>query len=102
DLVFVTKYGDGWGKDTSDNPISKEMRKLLKALHINGRKGLGFYTLRHVFRTIADESRDQPAVDHIMGHEVAHMSSVYRESISDERLKAVTEHVRTWLFAPLK
>ena len=26
------------------------------------------------------------------------MASVYREGISDERLKAVTEHVRTWLF----
>ena len=26
------------------------------------------------------------------------MSSVYREGISDERLKAVTDHVRNWLF----
>jgi hypothetical protein len=34
-----------------------------------------------------------------MGHEVAHMSSVYRETISDERLKAVSDHVRKWLFA---
>jgi integrase len=97
-LVFITKYGDSWGKDTSDNPIAKEMRKLLHALGINGRKGLGFYTLRHVFRTIADESKDQPAVDHIMGHESPHMSSVYREGISDERLRAVVEHVRRWLF----
>jgi integrase len=59
---------------------------------------LGFYTLRHTFRTVADESKDQPAVDHIMGHEVPHMSAIYRETISDERLKAVTEHVRSWLF----
>jgi integrase len=97
-LVFITKRGLSWGKDTSDNPVSKETAKLLKALHINGRKGLGFYTLRHVFRTVADESRDQPAVDHIMGHESPHMSSVYRERIGDERLKAVTDHVRSWLF----
>ncbi len=30
DLVFITKYGQPWAKDTSDNPVSKEMRKLLK------------------------------------------------------------------------
>jgi hypothetical protein len=33
-----------------------------------------------------------------MGHEVPHMSSVYRETISDARLKAVSDHVRRWLF----
>ena len=26
------------------------------------------------------------------------MARVYRETISDERLKAVVEHVRSWLF----
>jgi integrase len=99
-LFFITKYGLAWNKDTSTNPVSQEMGKLLKALGINGRKGLGFYTLRHSFRTVADESKDQPAVDFIMGHEVPHMSSVYRETISDARLHAVAEHVRTWLFPP--
>jgi integrase len=99
-LVFITLRGDTWGKDTSDNPISKEVAKLLKKLGINGRKGLGFYTLRHVFRTVADEAKDQPAVDFIMGHESPHMSSVYRETISGERLKAVTDYVRAWLFPP--
>jgi integrase len=98
-LFFVTKYGERWAKADNDNPVSKETRKLLDAIGINGRKGLGFYTLRHVFRTVADESKDQPAVDFIMGHEVVHMSSVYRETISDARLKAVAEHVRGWLFA---
>jgi integrase len=98
DLVFITKYGLSWSKDTSTNPVSQEMGKLLRALHINGRKGLGFYTLRHVFRTVADEAKDQPAADQIMGHEVASMSSVYRETISDARLRAVAEHVRGWLF----
>jgi integrase len=97
-LVFITKYGKPWSKDTSTNPVSQEFAKLLRALHINGRKGIGFYTLRHTFRTVADESRDQPAVDHIMGHESPHMSSVYRERISDERLRAVVEHIRAWLF----
>jgi integrase len=97
-LVFVTKYGSPWAKDTPDQTLAKEFRKLLNKLQINGRKGLGFYTLRHTFRTVADESKDQPAVDFIMGHEVPHMSSVYRETISDARLKAVADHVRNWLF----
>jgi integrase len=97
-LVFITKYGLSWAKDTSTNPVSQEMAKSLKKLHINGRKGLGFYTLRHVFRTVADESKDQPAVDFIMGHESPHMSAVYRERIADLRLMAVTDYVRTWLF----
>jgi integrase len=100
-LVFITKYGAAWHRDTGklgNRPISLETGKLLKRLGINGRKGLGFYTLRHTFRTVADEAKDQPAADYIMGHEVPHMSSVYRETISDERLRAVAEHVRNWLF----
>jgi integrase len=97
-LVFLTQRGLPWAKDIADSPLTKEVAKLLKKLGINSRKGLGFYTLRHTFRTIADEAKDQPAADYIMGHEVPHMSSVYRETISDERLRAVADHVRKWLF----
>jgi integrase len=99
-LVFLTHRGDSWSTGTTDGPLSREVGKLLRRLHINGRKGLGFYTLRHVFRTVADESKDQPAVDFVMGHEVPHMSSVYRETISDARLRAVSDHVHGWLFPP--
>jgi integrase len=98
-LVFITKYGLPWAKDTTDQTLAKEFGKLLNALHINGRTGLGFHTLRHVFRTVGDEAKDQPACDYIMGHESPHMSSVYRETISDARLKAVADHVHAWLFA---
>jgi integrase len=99
-LVFLTHRGDSWHTGTTDGPLSREAGKLLRRLGLDGRKGLGFYTLRHTFRTVADEAKDQPAADYIMGHEVPHMSSVYRETISDERLKAVTDHVRAWLFPP--
>ncbi len=101
-LVFLTRCGDSWHTGTTDGPLSREFSKLLRRLGVNGRKGLGFYALRHTFRTVADAARDQPAADHIMGHEVAHMSSVYREGIADERLKAVSDHVRAWLFTGAK
>jgi integrase len=99
-LVFITKYGKGWSKAENSGPITQEMRKLLKKLDINGHRN--FYTLRHTFRTVADEAKDQPACDYAMGHEVPHMSSVYRETISDARLRAVADHVRAWLFPPPK
>jgi integrase len=98
-LFFLTaKQHTSWAKEENAGPLTQAMRKLLNKLGINGRKGLSFYGLRHTHRTVADGAKDQPAADFIMGHEVAHMSSVYRETISDERLRAVSEHVRQWLF----
>jgi integrase len=95
-LVFLTKYGLPWARGNDPAIISKEMTKLLDAFGIDG--GRNFYTRRHTFRTVADETRDQPAVDLIMGHEIPQMSTVYRERIDDNRLRAVAEHVRRWLF----
>jgi integrase len=96
DLVFVTKYGGPWFTNTPSNPLSHEMRKLLDALGVNGHRN--FYALRHTFETIGGEAKDQVAVDAIMGHARDDMASVYRERVSDARLKAVTDHVRKWLF----
>jgi integrase len=95
-LVFVTKYGMAWAKDVADSPVTKETRKLMDSLGINGHRN--FYTLRHTFRTVAGEAKDQPAVDFVMGHESPHMSTISRQRISDDRLRAVAEHVRAWLF----
>jgi integrase len=95
-LVFVTKYGESWAKDVADSPITKEMRKLLNKLGVDGQRN--FYTLRHTFRTIADESKDQPAVDFIMGHVDASMAGHYRERFEDSRLRAVADHVHAWVF----
>jgi integrase len=96
-LVFITKYGYAWAKDIPDSPVAKETAKLLRKLGINHREGLGFATLRHTFRTVADETERQPAIYRIMGHTQDDMASVYRERISDERLRAVTDYVRDWL-----
>jgi integrase len=54
--------------------------------------------LRHTFETIGGESKDQVAVNAIMGHVDDSMAGVYRERISDERLIAVTDKVREWLW----
>ncbi len=97
-LVFITKYGQAWANDSYGTAITHEMDKLLNRLKLK-RPGRSFYALRHTFETIAGESKDQVAVDAIMGHVDGSMASVYRERISDERLVAVSEHVRAWLFA---
>jgi integrase len=100
-LVFLTVFGNSWHTDSYDSPISKELRKLLDELDIK-RDGLSFYGLRRGFETIAGQTRDQPAVDRIMGHaeRANDMAAVYRQeagdSTMDDRLKAVAAHVRKW------
>ncbi len=95
DLVFLTKYGNDFGKDQA--AITKEFRKLLDRLGLY-RRGRSFYSLRHVFRTVADATRDWPAVRLVMGHADDSIDATYRETIEDARLVAVVEHVRRWLF----
>ncbi|MBP3956713.1 tyrosine-type recombinase/integrase [Gemmata sp. G18] len=95
-LFFITVWGGSFHKKIDDSPVSKEMRKLLNALGIGGKRN--FYALRHTFETIGGEAKDQVAVDHIMGHARDDMASVYRERISDERLKAVSDFVRKWVY----
>jgi len=102
DKVFITKYGFPWvskGKAHRDNPVSKETAKLLKELGIH-RRGLGFYTLRHTFKTIGEESGDPIATKCVMGHveDPDDMGDVYRERMSKKRLFKVARHVRKWLF----
>lgn len=116
-LVFLTHTGKRWvrvqakrnGEQNAGasnmvdaivslDALTQRFAKLLAHLKINGRRGLGFYTLRHVFETIAGEAKDQIAVNSVMGHVDSTMAGVYRERISDQRLRAVTEHVRAWLF----
>jgi integrase len=97
DLVFITRYGRPWTDASAKNAITPAFRVLLEEIGIY-RPGVGFYALRHTFETIAGDSRDQIAVDHIMGHARDDMASVYRERIGDDRLRAVTDHVREWLF----
>ena len=107
--LFLTVFGRPWvrekahqkngtiAKITYQDAVGEEFRKLLKKLSIK-RRGIGFYTLRHSFRTWADEARDQHAVHRIMGHVIPGMSGIYVERIELNRLRAVVDHVRAKLF----
>jgi integrase len=98
DRVFITSTGGSWYKDTNDNPVSKEMAKILKKLKINGSRN--FYSLRHTHRTIASKSKDKEACDFIMGHSPSDMSREYLHDIDNDRLEHVVAVVRKWLFEP--
>jgi integrase len=111
--IFITKYGNPWVTTTleerkqkdgttktvvvNNDALAKEFTKLLKDAGLK-KKGVSFYALRHVFETIAGETKDQVVVDRIMGHVDPSMAAGYREKIGDARLKAVADHVHAWLF----
>ena len=99
DLVFISPRGESFISKGSGHRIAKVLQPLLEKAKVS-RPGLSFYAFRHTFQTIAEGARDLAAVQAIMGHapNSADMSVVYRERIDDERLTAVTNHVRTWLF----
>jgi integrase len=101
DRVFITKFKGTWDGKGRDNPISKEMVKILKELKLH-RPGLSFYALRHTFQTIGGKTRDREAVSAIMGHveDSNDMSAAYNEEpVEDARLLAVTDHIHQWLFS---
>jgi len=95
-LVFLTKYLQRW---RSGPRISAEFGRLLRRCGLK-RPGLNFYALRHTFQTVANAARDRQAVAAIMGHAARSddMADVYTEETGDDRLAAVAEHVRKWLF----
>jgi integrase len=104
DAVFLQTSGRRWVRNTetsrTDN-VSVHFTELLKK-HDLHREGVSFYTLRHIFRTVADAARDAVAIDLIMGHTDATMGGHYRERVDDARLLAVVNHVRQWLLNATK
>lgn len=107
-LVFITKYGASWYSEgrydekekkivgSNASAITHEMGKLMKSLDINGHRN--FSALRHTFRTVGRGARDREAIRALMGHVDSSIDAHYlEEGLPDERLKAVTDHVRAWL-----
>ncbi|MSR56894.1 MAG: hypothetical protein EXS05_04395 [Planctomycetaceae bacterium] len=97
-FVRVQESRKSPGHYVTINALSRAFELLMDRVGITGRRGLNFYALRHSFATIASESRDQVSVDALMGHVDSSMAGQYRERIGDERLRAVVNHVRAWLF----
>ena len=99
-LVFVNSRGLPWVRETEKSrtdTLTVQFGVLLRKAGLH-RPGISFYTLRHVFRTIADAARDPVAIDLIMGHSDPSMGGHYRERVDDSRLQAVEAHVHAWLF----
>lgn len=106
DPLFVTAQGNRWVRNepvvkngvvvrtVNIDSVALLFGRLRKELGI---KSPGFYGLRRTFRTVADECGDQHAVHLAMGHVVTGMAGVYVDRISDDRLRAVADHVQAWL-----
>jgi integrase len=103
EYVFTTKLGNPWTPKGNGCPISSRFAKLCKDLDIY-KKGRGFNSFRHCCQTIGEESGDYAATDVILGHipKSNDMAAIYRERMSDERLKNVTEHIHQWAFAKVE
>lgn len=99
-LALTTRCGHPLVRQSENDAhmdmVTTQFSRLRKKVGIT-RKGLGFYSLRRTFRTVADEVRDPHAIDLIMGHANETMGRRYTQRISDERLLAVSNYVRDWL-----
>ena len=104
--VFLTRQGRRWvrvqesvksaGTTLSLDALAQRFGRLLKKIDVNGNRN--FYALRHNLQTIGGNAKDPDAVSAIMGHVDPSMAAVYREGISDERLRAVTDTIHRWLW----
>lgn len=101
--VFLTQRGMRWVHNTKRgntlDSVGKVFSEALEALGLK-RSRLSFYCLRHITETVGGKCKDQVAVDWVMGHAPSSgdMSAAYREGIDDDRLLAVTNTIREWLF----
>ncbi len=106
DLCFLTSRGMPiWfeSNNTKSSGFRDSVTKAFTALCTSCdvlRSQRGFYSLRRTFETVAGGSKDQVAVDVVMGHSDHSMAAVYRQGIDDQRLIDVGNHVRKWLFPP--
>mgnify|MGYP002127007446 FL=1 len=103
-LCFLTSQGRPlvWhslndGKHCQTNNLTTAFGKVLRKLELS-KPGLGFYSLRRTFETVAGATKDQVTVDFIMGHADDSMAAVYCQRIEDDRLIAVSDYVWNWLF----
>jgi integrase len=104
-LCFLTSHGMPiwWEvvKESGETSIRDNITAMFTKLCADcgvSRTGRGFYSLRRTFETVAGATKDQVAVDVVMGHVDESMAAVYRQGIEDQRLIDVGQHVHAWLF----
>lgn len=94
DLVFLTRHGLPVQQDGSKNrPMTAKFRLLKIAAGIH-RPGVSQRSCRHLCRTLADSGADANAARLVMGHKIPGVEGLYIDSIADDRVKAVCEHIR--------
>ncbi len=88
DVAFLQRSGRRWVRNTEKSRTDNVSVLFFELLKLTGtyRDGVSFYTLRHVFRTVADAARDPVAIDLIMGHTDPTMGGHCRERVEDNRL----------------
>lgn len=95
--LFLRPDGRPMETPRGDSLVSDRFGDFMDDLSFK-RDRLGFYAMRRWTETVGSESMDQPAVNLVMGHVDDSMASVYREHVSDARVKRVCEHMRSKLF----
>ena len=100
DLVFHTHHGNSW-QDAKNTLLSAEFRKLCVEAKLPNPLPR-FYDLRHTFVTVASQTETAKAIRVITGHipsasDILAVSYDERPTVSDRRLKRVTDRVWRWL-----
>jgi integrase len=99
-LVFWTARGNCCVRDRGTSradAVGPNFAGLLKRCGLY-RPGLSFYSLRALFRTVADGSLDTACCRLVMGHASTGMEEHYLRRIDDARLVKVAQHVHDWLY----
>ena len=102
-LLFTTMNGRPY-TPAGDNGLAQSFKRLMDKHGID-LKGSSFGKLRHTHRSIASGAQDAVASRLTMGHQLGDTVSedTYirgaAEGMYDDRLKAVADHVRAWLFS---
>ena len=105
DVLLLTSHGNRWVRmDNNEHvdAISSQFSKIRKELKLT--RGT-FCDLRRTFATIGMETKDVQAVKLVMGHIEGRtdvLAEIYVQNIGDDRIRAVCNHVRTWLFGGAK
>jgi integrase len=96
-LLFIGPRGESFVGNHKGYRVTAAFEHVAKDAGVTGRV---FYDLRRTLETIGEDKADLVAVQKIMGHtpRANDMSARYRQHVSDERLRAVVDHVRAWAF----